>query len=249
MVGADDRRIVLITGAASGIGEATARRFVAAGYRVVLTDRNEGRLARVHAELGADDHLAAHLDVTMEGDWRSVLADVDARFGRLDVLVNNAGWGPPLTIAQTSYDDWRQILAVNLDSVFLGTKYAMPLLERSAAGAIVNVSSVRGFAAGRFAAAYTAAKGGVRLLTKAAAIECATARSGVRVNSVHPGFVDTPLGRSAGAEAISRLAETIPEGRLARPDEIAGAILFLASTDASYVNGTELVVDGGFLAV
>lgn len=241
--------IALVTGAASGIGEATARRLADERFRVVLTDKNEAGVVAVMASLPGRGHVAFRHDVTVEEDWIAVVNEVEARFSRLDALINNAGWGPPLTIEETSFDVWRQVQAVNLDSVFLGTKYAMPLLSRARAASIVNVSSVRGFVAGHFAAAYTAAKGGVRLFTKATAVECARAGNGVRANSVHPGFVDTPLGRSTGAAAMERVAASIPQGRLATPEEIASAIFFLVSSDSSYVNGTELVVDGAFLAI
>ena len=244
----ESRRVVLVTGASSGIGAATARAFAERSACVVLTDIDEPRLAQTAAALPGSGHLAMKLDVTEEADWLAALAEVERRFARLDVLVNNAGWATLRTIADTSFEQWRRIIAINLDSVFLGTKLAMPLLAASRAGAIVNVSSIRGFVAGVGSGPYSAAKGGVRLFTKATAIECAAAGNGVRANSVHPGWVDTPLAQATDPAIIERLRQSVPQKRLARPEEVAAAIVFLASEEASYINGTELLVDGGFTA-
>lgn len=243
-----DIRIVLVTGAASGIGAATARAFAEKGATVVATDIDEARLSRMTADLPGKGHLALKLDVTEEADWIGALEAVERAFGRLDVLVNNAGWATLRTIAETSFEQWRQIIAINLDSVFLGTRHAMRLLEKSQAGAIVNVSSIRGFVAGTGSGPYSAAKGGVRIFTKATAIECAAAGNGVRANSVHPGWVDTPLAQATDPAVLEALRQSVPQKRLARPEEVAAAIVFLASPEASYINGTELLVDGGFTA-
>jgi meso-butanediol dehydrogenase / (S,S)-butanediol dehydrogenase / diacetyl reductase len=242
-------RVVLVTGAASGIGEATARRFVAEGANVVLTDKNAEALERVLASLPEDRlHVALHHDVTVEREWLQVIEEVEAQFGRLDVLINNAGGGGMRRIADSDFDWWRFIIALNLDSVFLGTKYAMPLLAKSGHGAVVNLSSIRGMVVGPASAAYSAAKAGVRLFTKAAAVECAEANNGVRVNSIHPGFVDTTFARAAGDDYFEELRQSIPVKRLAKPEEIAAGIAFLASDDASYMTGSELVIDGAFTA-
>jgi meso-butanediol dehydrogenase / (S,S)-butanediol dehydrogenase / diacetyl reductase len=242
-------RIVLITGAGRGIGAATARAFAMEGATLVLTDIDTSALQATLAALPGNGHLAQPLDVTSEGDWQAAMARIGSTFGRLDVLVNNAGWGSLKSIFDTTLGDWRRLMAINLDSVFLGTMAAMPWLERSGDAAIVNVSSIRSMVAGFGSAPYSAAKAGVEMLTKAVALECAQTGRQVRVNSIHPGFVDTPLARAQGEEAVQARARSVPQGRLATPDEIAAGILFLASREASYVNGTGLVVDGAFTAV
>ncbi len=241
--------IVLVTGAASGIGLAAARRFLLEGAQVYLADRDADRLAEAAAALNpAERHYAITFDATDEAAW-ATLADRIARdAGRLDVLVNNVGNAAVRSIAETSLAQWRETLAINLDSVFLGTRAMLPLLTASGHGAIVNLSSVRGIIGGVDIAGYCAAKGGVRMFTKATALECAALGNGVRVNSVHPGLIETPLATAVFTDpekAAQRLAN-IPLGRMGQADEIADAILFLASDAASFVNGHVLtVIDGG----
>lgn len=239
-------RIALITGSASGIGFATAMLFAAQGATVILSDKNEKQLAAAFSQLTRDNeqHCAMALDVTSEDEWKSVTSRIHSTFGRLDVLVNNAGHGIGNSIEETSLAEWRAIMAVNLDSVFLGTKYGLPLLKRSGRGAIVNVSSIIGLVALPQSGSYSASKAGVRLFTKVTALECAKERNGVRANSVHPGQTQTPL---FGDPAASReLLARIPMDRIGQPSEIAEAIAFLASDESSFVTGTELVVDGGY---
>jgi len=244
-------RIALVTGAASGIGRATARRFAAEGATVILADRDADQLPVALAELVPGPHLPVVLDVTDEPGWIALSETLGDRFGRLDILVNNAGYGSFRSIADTTLAQWRSILAVNLDSVFLATKYMLPLLARATAGgAIVNMSSIRGIAAAANTGSYCAAKGGVRLFTKATALECAALGNGVRANSIHPGHVTTPLTANAHADpatARAFLADP-PVGRPATADEIADAILFLACDESRYMTGAELVVDGGSTA-
>jgi len=245
-------KIALVTGAASGIGLKTAERFAEEGASVVLADKAEqlleGALASV-LRYGAE-HQAVVLDVTSEEAWIRTLKHIDATFGRLDILVNNAGYGRFQSLDDTSFADWRAIMAVNLDSVFLGTKYSLPLLARSGKGSIVNISSIRGLVAGPGTSAYCASKAGVKLFTKSTALECAAARNGIRANSVHPGQVETPLSAAALSDP-ARLRATldrIPLGRMGQPVEIADAIVFLASDASSFMTGAELVVDGGYTA-
>ncbi|WP_068084791.1 SDR family NAD(P)-dependent oxidoreductase [Novosphingobium rosa] len=243
-------RIVLVTGAASGIGLASAVRFAAEGATVLLADRNAEGLATARASLPAGAHETLVLDVTDEAGWRALADDIMARFGRLDVLVSNAGFGKFASIADTSLEQWRAIIAVNLDSVFLATKYLMPALAASGRGAIVNMSSIRGIVAAANTGSYCAAKGGVRMFTKVTALECAEAGNGVRANSIHPGHIATPLTAAAYADpdTARKLIADVPVGHPGKPDDIAGAILFLASDDASYMTGAEIVVDGGSTA-
>jgi meso-butanediol dehydrogenase / (S,S)-butanediol dehydrogenase / diacetyl reductase len=231
-MGALESKVALITGAASGIGLRTAERCAMEGASVVLADR------------------AVSLDVTCEADWIRAIAEVESDYGRLDILVNNAGAGRFQMISDMRYADWQRMIAVNLDSAFLGTKYAMPLLARSGRGAIVNISSIRGHVAGLGTAGYAAAKAGVLLLTKSTALECAAAGNGVRANAVSPGHVETPLtdGALGDADARRAMISDIPLSRMAQPQEIADAIIFLASDQASFITGSEVLVDGGFTA-
>lgn len=244
-------KIALITGAASGIGWTTAERFAQEGAMVVLADRAtdmlDERLGSLHDQQGG--HRAIGLDVTSEDDWMSAIREIDGVYRRLDVLVNNAGIGYFRSLEHMTFAEWRAIMAVNLDGVFLGTKHSLPLLARSGKGSIVNVSSIRGLVAGPNTAAYCASKGGVRMFTKSTALECAALGNGVRANSIHPGVIDTPL--SARALDDSTRADRmrwIPSGRFGQPVEVANAIVFLASDESSYMTGSEVVIDGGYTA-
>jgi NAD(P)-dependent dehydrogenase (short-subunit alcohol dehydrogenase family) len=245
-------RIALITGAASGIGWSAAERFAEEGATVILGDRAgdklQERLSALREHGGR--HCAITFDVTSEQDWQRTMQEIDATFGRLDVLVNNAGYGYFQSIEAMTFEEWRSILAVNLDSVFLATKYALPLLTRSGTGSIVNISSIRGLVAGPNTGAYCASKAGVRLFTKSTALECAAKGNGVRANSVHPGQVETPLSAQALADPaiLKKTLERIPIGRMGKPLEIAEAIVFLASNESSFMTGSEVTVDGGYTA-
>jgi NAD(P)-dependent dehydrogenase (short-subunit alcohol dehydrogenase family) len=250
-------KVALVTGAAGGIGFATARRFVAEGAAVVLADIDGDQLAMQAGQLAAVGRpvtVVAH-DVTAEAAWDKLMAETLNRHGRLDVLVNNAGITVRGNAEEASLDDWHRVLAVNLDGVFLGTRKGIEAMKATG-GAIVNVSSMLGLVGNPSSAAYCASKGGVRNFTKAAALHCAAQGYPLRVNSVHPGYVETPMLIGAGESHPSetpdgfkaRLLSRVPMKRLARPEEIASAILFLASDDASYMTGSELVVDGGVTA-
>jgi meso-butanediol dehydrogenase/(S,S)-butanediol dehydrogenase/diacetyl reductase len=245
-------KVALITGAASGIGWATAELFAREGAVAVLADRATGLLAERLRSLNDKNerHRAMALDVTSEADWISAVHEIDAIHGCLDVLVNNAGIGYFRSLVDMSFEEWRSIMAVNLDGVFLGTKYSLPLLARSGKGSIVNVSSIRGQVAGPNTAAYCASKAGVRLLTKSTALECAALRNGVRANSVHPGVIETPMSARAlgGAGVLEERRQSIPMGRFGRSSEIASAIVFLASEESSYMTGSEVTIDGGYTA-
>lgn len=244
-------KVALITGAASGIGAEAARLLASHGARIVAADRDLPGARRTAAETAGH---AAEMDVASEADWKRTVEETVAKFGGLDVLVNCAGIELVKTIAETSLADWKRVMSVNLDSVFLGTRAAIPAMTRG--GSIVNISSVAGLNGFSKQAAYCASKGGVRLFTKASAVECAEAGLGIRVNSIHPGIIDTPmtqdiLGKVNPAmrvEIETRWKAMHPIGRLGRASDVAQCILFLASDASAFVTGTELVVDGGLTA-
>jgi len=252
-MGRVDGKVALITGAASGIGLAAARLFVDEGATVVLTDRNKPAAETALAGLGKSGkfHL---LDVTREEHWIAVTDAVVAEFGRLDVLVNSAGVALLRDIEATTLDEWRALMAVNLDGTFLGCKHAVRVMKERGGGSIVNMSSVAGLVGSGSLAAYSASKGGVRLLTKSVALHCARKGYNIRCNSVHPSFVETPMLRSmiaAGrdpAKMAANYTAAAPLGRLAQPIEVARTILFLASDESAFTTGAELVVDGGLTA-
>ncbi|GAA3973501.1 glucose 1-dehydrogenase [Actinomadura viridis] len=235
-------RVALITGGASGIGAATARRVVGEGGSVVIADIQDALGAELAGSLG-ERAAFVHLDVTDEQSWAAAVAATTERFGRLDVLVNNAGAGHYETIEKTTTETWDRVIAVSQTSVFLGQRAASEALKATGNGAVVNVSSVYGIIGGIGSSpAYHAAKGAVRILTKNTAV--AWWPEGVRVNSVHPGFIDTPLLKKRREQIMA----ATPSGRLGTAEEVAAVITFLASDEASFVTGAEFVVDGGHTA-
>jgi 3alpha(or 20beta)-hydroxysteroid dehydrogenase len=229
------------------MGEATARLFVAEGARVVLTDRLEAEGAAAAAALGEAAMFQPH-DVTDEAQWGAVVRATLDRFGRLDVLVNNAGILKFTTLMEMTKADFEAVIDVNLVGVFLGIKAVAPTMVAQLSGSIVNISSTGGFRATNSAGAYTASKFGVRGLTKTACLELG--HHGVRVNSVHPGGIDTPLTNPEGrpASEVDANYGRFPMQRAGRAEEIARASLFLASDEASYCCGAEIVADGGGLS-
>ena len=247
-------KVALITGAASGLGAAAARRLARDGAAVVLTDcdiAGEDVAASI-TDAGGMALFRLH-DVTSQPDWAAAVEHAMSEFGRLDILVNNAGVaGGHHELMDHSFDAWRQILSVNLDGVFLGLRHAGPRIAVSGGGSVINISSILGKVGLAGAAAYCASKGGVTLLTKAAALEWAPL--GIRVNSIHPGFIDTPMvsgalaARDDGNEMRVALMAAHPLGRFGLPKEIGDAVAFLASDAASFITGAELVVDGGYTA-
>ncbi|HEX8665329.1 MAG TPA: glucose 1-dehydrogenase [Beijerinckiaceae bacterium] len=246
-------KVALITGGASGIGLATARRFAEEGAAVVLGDIDRNAAERACAEI--DGASFEPLDVTSDEDWRRATDAVAERHGRLDVLVNSAGIAPTGSVEDVSLEDWRRTMAVNLDGTFLGCRHGVRVMKAGGGGSIVNLSSVSGIIGGHNLAAYNAAKGGVRLLTKSVALHCARKGYGIRCNSVHPGFVDTPMLEDLvrhsrnPEETRLKLAASVPLGRNARAEEVAAMIAYLASDEAAFVTGAEFVIDGGVTAM
>jgi len=242
-----DGKVVLVTGAAKGIGAATARRFASEGARVFCADLDEGAGMALAQELGGE--AAFHrVDVADLASVEAMTEACVARYGRLDVVVNNAGIGTYGKAPDLDPANWRKILAVDLDSVYYGCRAAIPHLRRAGGGAIVNTASISGLFGDYGLLAYNAAKGGVVNLTRALAID--HAREGIRVNAVCPGPIDTPLAKALVEHAVvgSEYARLIPMGRVGRAEEVAGAVTYLASADAAYVTGAMLVVDGGLTA-
>lgn len=259
MAGRVDGKIAIVTGGASGIGRSCALRLAAEGARVVLTDIQQAEGAAVVAAIESAGGRASFLthDVTSEPAWQSVVTATLELHNGLDILVNNAGIGIGGSIVDMSLEDWRRQQAINLDGVFLGVKHCIPAMRDSGGGSIINISSVAGIKGAPNLAAYNATKGGVRLFTKGVALECAHNRWGIRVNSVHPGIIDTPIWEKVNPDFHEKgqntidldvMAASVPNGILGKPTDVANGVLFLASDEAAYMTGTEMVIDGGICA-
>ncbi|MBP7188521.1 MAG: glucose 1-dehydrogenase, partial [Thiopseudomonas sp.] len=232
-------KVIIITGAAQGMGATHARLCIEAGAKVVLTDINTEKGQALAAELGNQALFIQH-NVTSEDDWTQVIAATQAYFGTINVLVNNAGITQSKSILETSLDDYRRILEINQVSVFLGMKAVIPSMQASKQGSIINISSINGLVGG--AIGYTDSKFAVRGMTKAAALECAP--FGIRVNSVHPGVIATPMIMQGDTKAaVEAFAKSIPLRRVAQPEEVSRLVLYLASDDSSYSTGSEFIVD------
>jgi len=256
-MGRVDGKIAMVTGAAQGLGAAIARMLATEGARVALTDVNFAGVEQVAAEIDAGQTgraIAIAHDVTSETGWQDALGQVKAAFGGLNILVNNAGIGSLASVEEESFETWRHVHAVDLDSVFLGCKYALPIMTASGGGSIVNISSISGIIAGHNMAAYNSAKAAVRHLSKSVALHCARSRNNVRCNSVHPVFIDTPIldGMARGGDrdaALEKLGRQVPIGRVGKPDDVAYAVLYLAADESAFVTGSEIKVDGGISAM
>jgi 3(or 17)beta-hydroxysteroid dehydrogenase len=246
-------KTAFITGAASGLGCAIARRFAQEGARVALADIDETAGRAAATEIGGAAIFIAH-DVTSEASWIESLAKAAESLGRLDILVNNAGIGTWGTIERTTLEEWRRVHAVNLDGVFLGCKHGIPHLRAAGGGSIVNLSSIAGIVGTPTLSAYGSSKGAVRQLTKSVALHCAGRKDGIRCNSIHPAFIATPMLESMIADSRSpertrgALATQIPLGRVGEAEEVAGLALYLASDESRFVTGAEFVIDGGLSA-
>jgi NAD(P)-dependent dehydrogenase (short-subunit alcohol dehydrogenase family) len=243
-------KVAIITGGAHGMGAEEVRLFAREGARVVIADilEEDGRHLAAEVQQTGAEAMFVRVDVTSESDWQRVVESTVARFGKLDILVNNAGLSSTSETDPMNTDGWRRIMEVNATGVFLGTKYAIPVMQQAGGGAIVNISSIMGFVGGEAGhPAYHASKGAVRIFTKATAVKYGP--DGIRANSVHPGFM--PPMRSARPRddaSVQRLVDWTPLRRIGKPLEVAYGVLFLASDEASFITGTELVIDGGFIA-
>jgi NAD(P)-dependent dehydrogenase (short-subunit alcohol dehydrogenase family) len=262
MTGQVQGKVALVTGGASGIGAAVAELLAREGASVAVTDIDELKGPELVAGIKKAGHEAVFLyqDVTDEARWIEVVAEVEKRFGRLDILVSNAGIGISVpSIVEMSLEDWRRQTAINLDGVFLSVKHCLPAMRKTGGGSIIIMSSLAGLRGAATLAGYCATKGGVRLFAKAIAMECASMGDGIRVNSVHPGIIDTPIwgkipteatgsGQNAPIDPEERARLATPLGRAGHAREIASGVLYLACDASSYVTGTELVIDGGMNA-
>ena len=259
-------RVALVTGGARGIGAASAQALAEAGAAVLITDILDEDGERTAAAIASKGGRAGYLrhDVRDETAWKSAVGEAERRFGGLDILLNNAGIFALKPMSETSIEEFRHMQAINVEGVFLGMKTAIPALAKRGpqwpgGGSIVNLSSVAGLTGGAFMVPYNASKGAVRLMTKGAALECAQLGHKIRVNSIHPGVIDTPMGQkvmddfvatgAGGANEARAITIALhPLGRLGVAADIANAVVFLASDDAAFMTGSEVVVDGGMTA-
>lgn len=247
-------KVAIVTGGAGGLGKTQALLLAREGAKVVVTDINEAQGKRVAEEINGHVGEAIFIkhDVSSEIEWSGVIKKTLERFGKLDILVNNAGVILWKKIEDTSLDEWRWLMSINLDGVFLGTKYAMGAMKKSGGGSIINISSVAGIIGTLDTSAYHASKGGVRIFTKAAALECSKAGYdyNIRVNSVHPGVIKTPLVAELfkDEDKMKTALSWHSIGRFGEPEDVAYGVLYLASDESKFITGAELVIDGGWTA-
>ena len=246
-----DGKVALITGGAKGQGEAEAKLFATEGAKILLTDISDDEGKKVESEITelGGDAFYKHLDVSLENEWDSAAKFVEDRYGRLDILLNNAGVSVRNQGMDISVEDWDLMMVVNAKGVFLGTKVCVPIMQRSGGGSIINISSIAGIVGRPMASpAYSASKGAVRVFTKSTAGRFAS--DGIRANSIHPGPIDTDFIKSVTTSASTGDAfRNIPLGRLGQPEDIAYGALFLASDESSFITASELVIDGGVTGI
>jgi 3(or 17)beta-hydroxysteroid dehydrogenase len=255
-------KVALITGSASGIGKATAQLLAKEGAKVIVSDINVhgGREVANQIKTQGGEAIFIKLDVAIEDDWIKAIKKIVTKFGKLDILVNNAGIPLVKSIEATTLKDWQHIMSVNADGVFLGTKYAIGAMKISGSGSIINISSVAGMVGVKDASGYCASKGATRVFTKAAALECSKLGYdyNIRVNSIHPNSINTPMlealdnmfkDMKTENDMKTRMENSIPVGRRGTAQEVAYAVLYLASDESTYITGAEISVDGGFLSV
>ena len=245
-----ENKVALISGGARGMGAVEARLFAKEGAKVVIGDirKEEGRQIEAQIAEAGGECLFIFLDVTKEANWAEAVESTVARFGKLDILINNAGIFPMEKVEDTTPESWDQVMDINAKGVFLGTKAAIPAMRQSGGGSIINLSSIAGLVGSSYSASYNASKGAVRLLTKSTAIQYA--KEGIRANSIHPGLIDTLMAADllADEELRQRRIASTPLGRIGTAQEVAQGALYLASDESSFVTGSELIIDGGFTA-
>jgi NAD(P)-dependent dehydrogenase (short-subunit alcohol dehydrogenase family) len=245
-------KTAIVTGAASGIGQAIAQRFVKEGARVLFTDIDRTKVENVIQELDSSNAESSKLDVTQAGDFKKALDYVNNEWGQLDILINNAGYGVAAQAPETSEDEWQKVIDICMKGTFLGMKQAIPVMQDQGKGAIINMASVAALVGVADRAAYCAAKGGVMALTRASAVD--HAREGIRINCIAPGTVDTPWVERITQDyddpqaARQAMNDRQPHGRLVSPEEVASMAVYLASDEAASTNGSVMVVDGGWTA-
>ena len=250
-------KVAIVTGAASGLGFAAAQKLLNEGSKVILTDINKDILDTMDERLSgfsSSQFKTYHHDVSSEESWKEVIDRSELDFEGINILINSAGISLGADIVSTDFEVWKKVHEVNLDSVFLGCKYAIPIMAKYGPGSIINLSSISGIVAGWNTAAYNSSKAGVRHLTKSVALYCAKKGYDIRCNSIHPAFVNTPildpLKQAFGEEkAVQKLARQIPINKIGEPEDVAYAILYLASDESKFMTGTEIVLDGGLSAM
>ena len=250
-------KVALVTGAASGLGLSSAIKLLDEGAKVFFSDINEKGLEQLNEVLdkyNSDDYALSHHDVSSEASWNEVLEQVNSKFGKLNILLNSAGIALGGDVVSTGLDIWKKVHDVNLDSVFLGCKLAIPMMAEHGAGSIISISSISGIVAGWNTAAYNSSKAGVRHLSKSIALYCAKKGYNIRSNTIHPAFIDTPIldphKQAFGEkEAIAKLSRQIPMNKIGDTDDVAYAVLYLASGESKFITGSEIVLDGGLSAM
>jgi|TARA_B100001540_G_C15763240_1_gene622714 NAD(P)-dependent dehydrogenase (short-subunit alcohol dehydrogenase family) len=250
-------KVAIVTGAASGLGLASSKKLIQEGARVVLTDINQQGLETIKehlSEFSETQYSTEYLDVTSEESWQEIIEKVELEYGKINILINSAGISLGSDIVSTDFEVWKKVHQVNLDSVFLGCKYAIPKIAAYGPGSIINLSSISGIVAGWNTAAYNSSKAGVRLLTKSVALYCAKKGYDVRCNSIHPAFVNTPIldpikQAFGDDEAVRKLARQIPMNKIGDTDDVAYAVLYLASDESKFMTGSEIILDGGLSAM
>ena len=252
-------KMSFVTGAAQGLGEAIAYMLAKEGSKVVLADINYDKVVSVSERINnefPEQAFSLKLDVTSEDQWKESLIEAEKLMGGINVLVNNAGIGGGTTIEDTDYETFQNVMKVDTDSVFLGCKYAIPIMKNYSPGSIINTSSISGLIAGHNMASYNTAKAGVWMLSKSVALHCAKQAYNIRCNSIHPAFINTPildnmLNRSnvERDELLMKLARQVPLGKVGEPNDVAYTVLFLASDESKFITGSEIKIDGGISAM